>query len=90
MVQGGALMTFADRVMGITARSTTESNRTATIQFNFQFLHAVHIGEVVEAVPAIVRGTRHLVFMNAELTVDDRIVGVGSGVWKRLASLSQS
>lgn len=85
VAQGGVMMTFADRIMGIAARAGTKSLRTATVQFNFQFVDAVQIGETIHASPVIVRGTKQLIFMNAVLMVDQRTVGVASGVWKRLA-----
>ena len=85
VLQGGALMTFADRIMGITARAITHAQRTATVQLNVQFIDAVQIGETVEAQPTVLRATRSLMFMTTLLTVGDRIVGSGNGVWKRLA-----
>lgn len=84
VLQGGALMTFADRVMGTTARALTQAQRTATVQLNVQFIDAVQIGETVETAPVMLRGTRQLVFMSCSLTVGERLVATANGIWKKL------
>ena len=83
VVQGGALMTFTDRAFGAVARLTTETKSTATIQFNYQFVDAVQIGDTVELIPNVIKVTKSMVFLNGELTVEDRTVGFATGVWKR-------
>jgi uncharacterized protein (TIGR00369 family) len=84
VLQGGALMTFADRIMGTTARALTHAQRTATVQMDIQFIDAVQIGETVEAAPRMLRATSQLVFMSTLLTVGDRTVATASGIWKKL------
>jgi len=84
VLQGGALMTFADRCMGMAARAATQAARTATIQLNVQFIDAVQIGEMVETQPKLLRATRQMMFMETSLCVGERIVGAAQGVWKRL------
>ncbi|HEX5934755.1 MAG TPA: PaaI family thioesterase [Pseudorhizobium sp.] len=81
-VQGGMLMTFADRAMGKTARQHDQDRAQATAQFDMHFLEPVRIGETVEIACTIVRQMRHLVFMRGDLTVDDRPVAAAQGVWK--------
>jgi acyl-coenzyme A thioesterase PaaI-like protein len=44
----------------------------------------VQIGEFVEAKCEVVRRTRSLIFMNAELVVGDRVVATAKGIWKAL------
>ena len=77
-------MTFADRILGVTARHHTKALRTATMQLDVHFVDAVQIGEMVEATPQVVRATRSVVFMRCELMVGSRIVGSAQGVWKLL------
>ncbi|SCW90457.1 uncharacterized domain 1-containing protein [Rhizobium mongolense subsp. loessense] len=81
-VQGGMLMTFADRAMGKTARQNDPGRAQATAQFDMQFFEPVRIGETVDIACTIVRQTRHLVFMRGELTVEGRQVAAAQGVWK--------
>ncbi|MBP2511709.1 MULTISPECIES: PaaI family thioesterase [Agrobacterium] len=85
-VQGGMLMTFADRAMGRTARQSDEKRAQATAQFSMQFYEPVRIGECVEIVCTIEKQTRHLVFMRGELLVSGRQVASATGVWKIIGS----
>jgi acyl-coenzyme A thioesterase PaaI-like protein len=84
VVQGGMLMTFADRSMGMTCWYANERQPQATVQLDMHFIDAVQIGEFVEAKCRVVRRTRALVFMSAELVVGDRMVATANGVWKTL------
>ena len=86
IVQGGMLMTFADRSMGMTCWYANERQPQATVQLDMHFIDAVQIGEFVEAKCKVVRRTRSLIFMAAELVVGDRVVATANGVWKTLGS----
>ena len=72
VVQGGMLMTFADRSMGMTCWYANERQPQATVQLDMHFIDAVQVGEFVEAKCKVVRRTRSLVFMSAELVVGAR------------------
>jgi acyl-coenzyme A thioesterase PaaI-like protein len=84
VVQGGMLMTFADRAMGMTCWYANERQPQATVQLDVHFIDAVAIGEFVAAKCTVVRRTRSLVFMSADLVVGARIVATAKGVWKTL------
>jgi acyl-coenzyme A thioesterase PaaI-like protein len=84
VVQGGMLMTFADRSMGMTCWYANERQPQATVQLDMQFIDAVRIGEFVECKCKVVRRTRSLIFMSGELVVGERVVATASGVWKTL------
>ena len=84
VVQGGMIMTFADRSMGMTAWYANDKKPQATVHLDVHFVDAVQIGEFVEATCRIVRRTRSLIFMSGELTVGDRVVATANGVWKAL------
>ncbi len=86
VVQGGMLMTFADRSMGMTCWYANGQQPQATIQLDMHFIDAVQVGEFVEANCAVVRRTRSVIFMNADLVVGQRIVATAKGVWKTLGS----
>src|SRR3954453_19759335 len=62
VVQGGVLMTFADRSCGMTARFVSGSTSLATVQFDTQFVGAAKIGEVLVSRPRVIRSTRSLIF----------------------------
>jgi acyl-coenzyme A thioesterase PaaI-like protein len=82
VVQGGVLMTFADRTCGMTARFISGSPSLATVQFDTQFVDAAKIGEVLLSKPRVIRATRSLIFMTTELTAGERCVAMASGVFK--------
>ncbi len=84
VVQGGMLMTFADRSMGMAARHANHNQPQATVQLDVHFIDAVQIGEFVEAHCRVVRKTRTLIFMAADLLVGSRVVATANGVWKIL------
>ena len=84
VVQGGMLMTFADRALGTTAWYANGRRPQATVQLDVHFVDAVAIGEFVEAHCEIVRRTRSVMFMRATLTVGARVVATAAGVWKVL------
>jgi uncharacterized protein (TIGR00369 family) len=84
VLQGGMMMTFADRCMGMTCWYANERQPQATAQLDVHFIDAVHIGEFVEAHCKVVRRTRSLIFMSAEIMVGTRVVATANGVWKTL------
>jgi uncharacterized protein (TIGR00369 family) len=89
VLQGGALMAFADRATGRGCRFFTGSNRTATVNLDVNFVDAVQIGEIVHARPEVIRATKTICFMRTELTVGNRVVATAQGVWKLLKPLAE-
>ena len=55
MVQGGVMMTFADRTCGMTARYVTGRQHMATVQLDTHFLEAGKIGDILITRPRLVR-----------------------------------
>src|SRR6266571_94099 len=82
LVQGGVLMTFADRSCGMTARFVSGRPTLATVQFDTHFVEAGKIGEILISRPRVVRSTRSLIFITTEVTVDKRCIAMASGVFK--------
>src|SRR3954468_6724656 len=83
VVQGGMLMTFADRAFGRTAWRAA-GRGVATVQFDMQLVSAAQIGDFVETQPEVVRRTSALVLMRGTLSAGPRIVAIANGVWKIL------
>ena len=50
------------------------------------FVDAVQIGEFVEAKCRVVRRTRSVIFMEADLVVGTRVVATAKGIWKTLGA----
>jgi acyl-coenzyme A thioesterase PaaI-like protein len=86
LVQGGVLMTFADRTCGMTARYVSGKPMLATVQLDVHFVEAGKIGEILISKPHVVRSTRSLIFITTEVTVDKRCIAMASGVFKILKS----
>jgi acyl-coenzyme A thioesterase PaaI-like protein len=84
LVQGGVLMTFADRTCGIAARHVSGRPTLATVQLDTHFVESGRIGEVLISKPHVVRSTRSLIFITTEVTVDKRCIAMASGVFKIL------
>ncbi|WP_426439885.1 PaaI family thioesterase [Bradyrhizobium genosp. P] len=88
LVQGGVIMTFADRACGMTARFVSGKPTLATVQLDTHFVEAGKIGEVLTTRPRVVRSTRSLIFITAEVTVDKRSIAMANGVFKILKNES--
>jgi acyl-coenzyme A thioesterase PaaI-like protein len=86
LVQGGVLMTFADRSCGMTARYVSGKQMLATVQLDTHFVEAGKIGEILVSRPRLVRSTRSLIFITTEIMVDKRCIAMASGVFKILRS----
>jgi acyl-coenzyme A thioesterase PaaI-like protein len=82
VVQGGVVMTIADRTCGMTARYVTGHPAMVTVQFDTQFIDAARIGELMVSRPRVVRATRSLIFMQTEITAAERCVATASGVFR--------
>jgi acyl-coenzyme A thioesterase PaaI-like protein len=86
LVQGGVIMTFADRACGMTARFVSGKPQLATVQLDVHFVDAGKIGEMLIARPHVVRTTKSLIFITTEVTAGDRVLAMASGVFKILKS----
>ncbi|MBM9593390.1 PaaI family thioesterase [Roseitranquillus sediminis] len=86
VVQGGMLMTMADRLLGLFGRMHNEHRPQATVQLDVHFLGSVKMGDVVIGRPRLVRNTRTLFFLEGTLYVDETEVLSARGVWKKLGT----
>jgi acyl-coenzyme A thioesterase PaaI-like protein len=84
LVQGGVIMTFADRTCGMTARYVSGKPTLATVQMDVHFVDSGKIGEILMSKPRVVRTTRSLIFTTTELTAGERCIAMASGVFKIL------
>jgi acyl-coenzyme A thioesterase PaaI-like protein len=84
LVQGGLLMTFADRTCGMTARYVSGRPTLATVQMDTHFVDSGKIGETLLSKPRVVRSTRSLIFVTTEVTAEKRCIAMANGVFKIL------
>lgn len=84
VVQGGMMMTLADRGMGRTVRMAYDDKPVATVHFSYDFIAPGLIGHFLELHPKITNQTGTLVFMESLVMDGDRMIGRANGVWKKL------
>ncbi|NNM73602.1 PaaI family thioesterase [Enterovirga aerilata] len=84
VVQGGMLMTFADRGLGILAWAAA-GRPAVTTSFEMQFVGAGHIGSFIELEGEVVQRTKTMVFMRGLLRSGRRPVASCQGSWKILS-----
>ena len=82
VMHGGMVMTFADQALGLAAWAANGERPQATIQLDTHFVSGVREGDFVEARCRVVRQTRSLLFMSAELAVGERVAATSNGIWK--------
>jgi acyl-coenzyme A thioesterase PaaI-like protein len=82
VVQGGMLMTFADRSLGLEAWKAAGDQPSTTVQFNMNFIAAAQIGSFVEVTPVVTCATRSLIFMEGRLVNGETELATATGVWK--------
>ena len=85
VVQGGMLMTVADRLLGMHGRQMNEYRPQATIHLDVHFLAPVRLGEVVVGSARVLKNPRSLHFVEGELSVAGETVVLARGVWKKLS-----
>lgn len=84
VVHGGMISPAFDVGLGLRAGEAAGGHLCATVQLNVQFVGAMQIGDFAVVTPEVVRTTRSLVFMRGLMTVGDRVIASGNGVWKIL------
>lgn len=87
VVQGGVLMTLADRALGAVALTLGDSTKMATVQLDVHFVAPARIGDTIVVTPLLIRRTRDLVFMRGDLVVTERVVATATGVFKHLRGM---
>lgn len=84
VVQGGMVMTFADRTLGMLAWEAAGAP-LVTISYEHQFVGPGRIGSFIELEGEIVRATPGLIFMRGLVTSPSGLVASCQGTWKILS-----
>ena len=84
VVQGGMLMTLADRMLGAIGRAHNAGRPQATVHLGVDFMAPVRIGDVVIGRGRLKRNTRTLMFLGGALSVGETVVLEAHGIWKKL------
>ncbi|MBM3596549.1 MAG: PaaI family thioesterase, partial [Alphaproteobacteria bacterium] len=72
VVHGGAMMTFADIVLGFAAAKASGNPCCVTVQMTYQFVGAARFGDFVNCRAEIVRVTNSLVFARGLVRAGDQ------------------
>ena len=82
VAHGGALMTFADAVLGYCVWDATERAPCVTVSQQTNFLASAVVGELIRCRPVVIRKTREIVFARGDFAVGERPVFTASSIWK--------
>ena len=82
VVQGGVLMTLADRSCGMGARAASGAESLATVQMDTYFVDAARIGDLMVSRPRAIRITKSLIFMTTEVSAGGHVAATAHGVFK--------
>ena len=83
-MHGGALMTFADAMLGALVYLGLNNQFAVTVTFNSEFVGAGVAGVPVYGTGRIVRETNSMVFLQAQLEQDNRPVLAFSSAMKKI------
>jgi uncharacterized protein (TIGR00369 family) len=81
-VHGGLLMTFADVSMSQTSRAVSGAETCSTVSLTCDFVGPGKLGDVLVSRVRVIRQTRRLAFLSAEIACGDRMIAVSTGLWK--------
>lgn len=86
IIHGGMITSLADHAMSIAAWFHAGKNAVATVQLDMRFMSSAKPDDFIEAAPFIRHVSKTLIFVEADLMVNDKQIAVASGVWKILGS----
>lgn len=84
-VHGGVLASLLDQAIAVDAWNTANRQPTVTLQMDIRFVTAARAGDLLEASTTLRHGTRSMLFMDAEIHADDRLVATATSVMKIVA-----
>jgi uncharacterized protein (TIGR00369 family) len=82
IAHGGALMTFADSCLGYSIWDATDRSPCVTISQQTNFLAAAKVGDLITCRPEVMRKTREIIFMRADLRVAATTIFTATAVWR--------
>lgn len=86
VVHGGAMMTFADIVLGFAAAKASKIDYCVTVQMTYQFVGPARFGQFVSCRAEIVRVTNSLVFVRGLIRAAEQDIGSVDALFKPIKS----
>jgi acyl-coenzyme A thioesterase PaaI-like protein len=89
---GGAIATFADmRIAAVLAAGPgTREGHQPTVSLNLDFVAPAPLGAWIEAAVSLIKTTRTLIFTQALITVDGKIVARSSAIYRNRNAVRDS
>jgi len=81
---GGVLFTLLDYAMGIAATAASADRLASTVSMNTHFIASAKPGSFLHGEAVVVRATRDVCFLEAEVWGGDRLAAKASAVFKYL------
>jgi len=85
-VHGGVVAGLVDHALGYTTVDAGQGRAQVTVQLDVQFVASPHVGDFLVARGTVVRMTRALVFLRADIHAAERLVATANGIWKILGA----
>ena len=82
IAHGGALMTFGDSCLGYSIWDATDRSPCVTISQQTNFLGPAKVGDLITCRPEVVRKTREIIFVRADLKVAGTTIFTATAVWR--------
>lgn len=82
-LHGGITMAFSDYTLCLSAKGNPDQ-RVATVSCNNEFIAPAYKGDLVLGRSELIKRSRSLVFVRAELRVEEKIIMISSAVVKPL------
>ncbi|WP_241525711.1 PaaI family thioesterase [Pseudophaeobacter leonis] len=82
VIHGGVITSLLDQVMAITAWNAADRQPTVTVQMETRFTGGARVGDFLQIQASIRQATRSLIFVEADITCDDRLIASASAVMK--------
>lgn len=85
-IHGGVLTSLLDQAIAIEAWNAAERQPTVTLQMDTRFISAARAGDFLQARAVLRHGTRSMLFVDADLLCEGKLIATATAVMKIVAS----
>ena len=84
ITHGGFLAGIIDAGSGTAVYRASGNQVCVTISLDIKFISSSHVGSIIIGEVEIQKVTRSLVFMRCKLSANNKLIAIGTGVWKKI------
>ncbi|MGE4281055.1 MAG: PaaI family thioesterase [Magnetospirillum sp.] len=88
IVHGGTYATLADHAMSVAAWETTGRDPVVTLELSTQFIASARPGDFLEVCPRLIARSGGMLYLDAVMSADGRVLAAFSGIWKHVKAQS--